>query len=772
MTVRKRTIDLALAYLDRHLFSRYLFPIKAGKKFPPLIRDNLAQASNDPAQLIAWEKQWPGCNWGLAHRKSNVMGVDVDTNPAKGKQGQLTYDALDLIYGWPETEMTTTPSGGFHKIYEGLPGLDIPMALGENGIGKDIDVPNYTLIAGCTFDDGTSYIGNDLDPVPCPQWIYDTIRNAKSKARIADAGEVVVELDQPANIELAIDFLKNDAVPAIEGQGGDFNTYKTAAYLKDLGISAQLAPELLNEYYNPRCEPPWDMDGLIAKVTSAYTYTNLSKAGGKTAEADFSDDPPEPLPPPPTPAARKARQEAERAARLRERARVAAASLPPDQRERIWTKQEVIDEWVYIKGLERFALKIDSNVMWKPVTFDRAFAYIPGKKEKSLSDILLKQKKGTVARFDDAVYRPGEPMAIEGRYYNMYVQPTITPAEGDLSWWDDHLAYLLPSAEDRALLLNWMAWFLQNIGKKPKHALLLQGTVQGTGKSFIVEMLARIINRRNTSNINQTDLHGDFNGWAARSKLLIIEELRAVDRNEVANKLHPLITQDIVSVNEKNLPRRDVENCFGIFAMSNHDAAITLDQTDRRYLVITTPVEPRFGKGTPASTDYYEQLYARLDNNADVAAVAYMLQNRDYGTYTGAGAAPSTGAKETMIEAGLSDLEHFMLDRRDSFPLNGRLISVDDVIEMLPRRLESKSPRLHSTIKSILKNRFQGEEIGQFTLRDRSRPRLMVINGSGLRNFEGWQDRVGKQYEDDKEKAGKNLPLDDLDASSEFGDTD
>jgi hypothetical protein len=45
------------------------------------------------------------------------------------------------------------------------------MALGENGIGLDIDSPNYTLIPGCTFDNGTRYVGNDAEAVPCPQWI-------------------------------------------------------------------------------------------------------------------------------------------------------------------------------------------------------------------------------------------------------------------------------------------------------------------------------------------------------------------------------------------------------------------------------------------------------------------------------------------------------------------------------------------------------------------------------------------------------------------------
>jgi hypothetical protein len=289
---QSRSLALALAYLERHLWTRYIFPIKAGAKFPPLVQDNLAtNASNDPAQIIRWSKKWPGCNWGVAHRKSRLLVVDVDCNKAKGKLGQQTFDALALAYDWPATEKTTTPSGGFHLVYEG----EHIMALGENGIGRDIDSPNYTLIAGCTFADGTRYVGNDAPAVACPSWIYDVIKNAKSRARISNASETVVEFDKPENIETATDFLKNDAEPAIEGQGGDFNTLKTAMYLKDLGVSPSLAVDLLNDYYNPRCEPPWERDDLVKKVENAFAYSSLSKAGGKTAEADFADDPPEPI---------------------------------------------------------------------------------------------------------------------------------------------------------------------------------------------------------------------------------------------------------------------------------------------------------------------------------------------------------------------------------------------------------------------------------------------------------------------------------------------
>jgi hypothetical protein len=775
------SLALALAYLDRHMYTRYIFPIKAGAKFPPLLKDNLdGNCSNDIKQIIAWAKKFPGCNWGVAARKSGIMPIDVDTNKAKGKVGDETYADLDLIFGWPETETTTSPSGGKHHIYEGWADDDHPahiMALGENGIGKDIDVPNYVLIPGCTLADGTSYVGNDADAVLCPPWIYNTIKTSKTRSRITDAGEVVVELDQPANIEWAIDYLQNDAPPAIEGQGGDFITYKVAASLKDNGISPALAVDLLLEYYNPRCVPEWERDDLERKVENAFAYTNLSKAGGKTAEAEFFDDAPVPV------TTRmgiynidtaiyemKPSLDPVKAAEEREADNQEIAATPPDKQERYLTMPEVKKEWVWVGGLKRFIEKTDTRRLWDKEAFNSQYNNILGEKAtKNIADVLLRKKKGTIARFKEIAYKPGLEQRISGEVFNVYTPPSIEAAEGDVSWWDDHLEYLFPLAEDRVMVLNWMAWLLQNLATKPKHALLIQGDAQGTGKSYIVEMLGRILNPRNVSNINQTDLHGDFNGWAQHSKLLVIEELRAIDKTEVANKLHPLITQEMISVNEKNLPRRDVENCFGIFAMSNHEAALNLDDTDRRYLVINTKATPRYGKNTPASAAYYTNLYVnKLNDPAAIAAVAYQLKNWDCGEYSGAAAAPATSAKASMTAAGRSELEVWMDDNRDEFPLSGRLIAIEDIITILPKRVEGRSPRLSANIRGILVRKFGAEEMGQAPLSDGKRPRLYAINGKGgiLTNL--LPKALGVIYEADKQKAGKGQSLDDDGATEDF----
>ena len=278
---KNQSLALALKYLEWHP-DRFLFPIKPGAKSPPLIAKNLTKASNDRKQITAWSRQWPGCNWGLALKLSKLLVVDVDTK--EGKFGQKTFDRLSVEYGFPQTEQVITPSGGQHHYYAG----EHVFALGERGLGRDVDCPNYVLIAGCRLADGGEYASVTASGTPCapaPAWVYDVIGKRYERP---ERDEVpAVELNQPHNIERTVDYLK-EISPAIEGEGGDDCTYRAAAWCHSHGaVSEDVCFELMAEHFNPRCEPPWNHDELATKVANAYRYAQAS-AGSGTAEAEFA----------------------------------------------------------------------------------------------------------------------------------------------------------------------------------------------------------------------------------------------------------------------------------------------------------------------------------------------------------------------------------------------------------------------------------------------------------------------------------------------------
>ena len=137
------------------------------------------------------------------------------------------------------------------------------------------------------------------DPLaPVDPWVVE-VCGARPE-RSEHIAEPVVECDQPANIEWAIYHLRNDAPPAIEGEGGEFTTLKVAMTLRGYGISEHRTLELMLAHYNVdgKCVPLWEVDGkngLATKVENAFLYANLEAPGAATAEADFKDDPPPPL---------------------------------------------------------------------------------------------------------------------------------------------------------------------------------------------------------------------------------------------------------------------------------------------------------------------------------------------------------------------------------------------------------------------------------------------------------------------------------------------
>lgn len=282
----KTPLDIALAHLRRHP-TDYIFPLAPLSKRPPLVKKNLSDnCSNDPAQIREWAKQFPGCNYGLALRRSRLIVADIDVS--KGKPGRNTYEVLDMLYTWPQTSRVKSPSGGYHCIYTGQHVMKV------NGFGPAVDAPNYVPLAGMPVKDGGRYrYVNDLPRAEAPAWFYELLAR-KDHLRVVNAGEAVVELDQPRNVASAIDYLQNAAVPAIEGEGGEFRTMKTAMSLRDLGISEGYGLELMLDHYNEqKCSPPWEYDGIKQKVANGYAYASMRPIGGSTAEYEFADDPPE-----------------------------------------------------------------------------------------------------------------------------------------------------------------------------------------------------------------------------------------------------------------------------------------------------------------------------------------------------------------------------------------------------------------------------------------------------------------------------------------------
>jgi len=293
-----------------------IFPITPDNKFPPLIKGWGKNASNDEAQVRAWWTQWPRANIGVACGPSGLALVDADAK-AEPRNGLANLATLELVHGaLPATLMAETPSGGRHYYFTGeLACTQGALAAGIDTKGVGANHGGYVLAPGSVITAGFDVHGKAKTPgeyrwadpledgtgpiAAVPPWVVVLAGQRSERAAVDQAP--VVELDRPDNTHRVEKYLKQEAAPAVEGEGGDLQTLRVASRCKDMGVSREGCFRLMREHYNPRCSPPWtegsleapEQQTLAAKVANAFGYCHNEPPGVATADAMFPDEPPE-----------------------------------------------------------------------------------------------------------------------------------------------------------------------------------------------------------------------------------------------------------------------------------------------------------------------------------------------------------------------------------------------------------------------------------------------------------------------------------------------
>lgn len=263
----------------------YLFPMRFvdGRKVPA-IKGWPDKATVDPEQLEKWFGSG-GFNPAVATGASGLIVIDTDQ---KGIDGDANFRALagPHVADLDNTFVVESPTGSRHYYFRG--------DLVRNSVGllaPAVDVRSrggYVVAPGAASDKGFYRIIKDQPIADIPQWLVAAIAKAYTQAEKVEL-TTEVDLDTPANQASALQYLSTAAL-AIEGEGGNDQTYKVACRLKDLGISQDLALDLMDLYsdWNARCVPPWDRDELAEVIDHAYSYGENSP-GSASMELEFGD---------------------------------------------------------------------------------------------------------------------------------------------------------------------------------------------------------------------------------------------------------------------------------------------------------------------------------------------------------------------------------------------------------------------------------------------------------------------------------------------------
>jgi len=249
MSTTNKFLEAAMDYAERGI---PIFPCRPDSKAPACLHGH-KDASRDPDQIRAWWAECPEYNIGLCPEDAGWCVIDIDP----GAEFQE----------FPETYEVRTPRGGAHLYYKG----SLPPTAGK--LAEHVDTrgrTSYVLVPPSVVNGKPYEVLHDREIETLPPEIA---------ARLADANKPVAAtyegLDTSANVTrvqtlLADCVLRGDV--AISGRGGNNRSYRLAAEIQALGISQENCLLLLEEYWNPHCQPPWSHDELLALVTNASSY--------------------------------------------------------------------------------------------------------------------------------------------------------------------------------------------------------------------------------------------------------------------------------------------------------------------------------------------------------------------------------------------------------------------------------------------------------------------------------------------------------------------
>ena len=155
-----------------------------------------------------------------------------------------------------------------------------------------------------------------------------------------------------------------------------------------------------------------------------------------------------------------------------------------------------------------------------------------------------------------------------------------------------------------------------------------------------------------------------------------MNEVMALGRREIMNKLKPYITQGRVRINRKYMPVFEIGNVANFFLTTNHPDALIIDEDDRRYMVISSPAERR-------DEEYYRVLWKWSSDIDNLEALHQWFLDKDLTEFAGQGRAPFTEAKERLIEESMPPLEEWIDQRvrEESWPFVNDLVSPVEIAQ-------------------------------------------------------------------------------------------
>jgi len=246
-----------------------------------------------------------------------------------------------------------------------------------------------------------------------------------------------------------------------------------------------------------------------------------------------------------------------------------------------------------------------------------------------------------------------------------------------------HIKNTLSDEKEQTILLDWLAYVVQNAGKRINWAILIQGA-QGTGKSYFAKVFEWVLGS-NAKSLDPSALGERFTGWAHGSVVNIVEEIRIKgdDKWRIMDRLKPFITNSMIQIEEKGRDHRTVPNFTNYLLLTNYKDALPITNDDRRFCVMYCRIQNEqelfdFFGGREQTADYFENLFAESEKHAGVIK-GFLLNYKISDEFKASGRAPDTSSRQAMIQATISPEQctvEDLINKHECSVVNGRILDV------------------------------------------------------------------------------------------------
>jgi len=294
----------------------------------------------------------------------------------------------------------------------------------------------------------------------------------------------------------------------------------------------------------------------------------------------------------------------------------------------------LMSSYCYVMGNDLFN-KLGSDDFYNKAQLNNYYA----DKKTKISDQWLKDKDFAKAEIfiTHAGFPPGVievkrgdvPLINEGRALNIYTPNNLTATKGDISIIDDYYVWLI--GQDKwSVIKQWIAFHLQNPGRKCKWAIVLVSAIEGTGKGLLARIISRLLGEKNVNeNANYKHLTNTHNTLLVGKQVVVLNEISLGDfksKREGTNSLKNFIADDTYTCNFKGKPMQTLANLTNFMLFSNDTAVLSVSNGSRRYFFVNIQkTEEEIVEKSDDGT--FEKMWNFVDSDEGASALLHHFKN-------------------------------------------------------------------------------------------------------------------------------------------------